>query len=173
MHLNPPARDLETAAAHLFLVSVLWPDNDMAHQTLGLAMAERGRYATAYSSLREAQRLNPANTDARWALQRLAELIGPQAGTLERPEISIRSYASGVPRQVYQHVRDTAGRPVADGIWTEWYEGGEPRRFVDFDGGLRHGVELTWTRDGHVVSKVRYERGQPVSSSSAREPGPR
>jgi tetratricopeptide (TPR) repeat protein len=164
MHLNEPARDLETAAAHLFLVSVLWPDNDMAHETLGLAMAEQGHYAVAYSSLREARRLNPANADTERALGRLAELIGPQAHAIGQPEISVRSYSSGTPREVYQYLNDAAGRPVVNGIWTEWYEGGEPRRFVEFEDGLRHGVEVTWGRDGQVISRIHYERGVPASN---------
>jgi len=170
MHLNEAARDLDMAAAHLFLVSVLWPDNDMAHETLGLAMAERGRYAAAYSSLLEARRLNSGNADTEWALERLAGLIGPQAREIGQPEISIRSYSSGTPREVYQHLSDAAGRPVANGIWTEWYEGGEPRRFVDFDSGLRHGAEVTWAMDGQVVSRVHYEHGEPIKATVGAPP---
>ncbi len=62
-YLNEPGRNLPLAAAHLFLTLALWPDNDMAHQTFGLAMAERGRYGLALASLREARRLNPDDPD--------------------------------------------------------------------------------------------------------------
>jgi antitoxin component YwqK of YwqJK toxin-antitoxin module len=54
---------------------------------------------------------------------------------------------------------DATGRYIPDGIYTEWYEGGELKRFVDYAGGVPHGIEMTWDPNGQVISRVFYQRG--------------
>jgi antitoxin component YwqK of YwqJK toxin-antitoxin module len=54
---------------------------------------------------------------------------------------------------------DATGRYIPDGIYTEWYEGGELKRFVDYVGGVVHGVEMTWDPNGQVISRAFYQRG--------------
>ena len=171
MFLNEPNRDLEVAAAHILLASVMWPENDMTHQTFGLAMAERGRLEVAFPSLRQAVRLNPRNTDAERALARMRELLGTRANDLVAPRISVTSYPSGAPHEIVQMRLNETGREIPDGIWTEWYEGGEPKRFVDYAGGVPHGVEITWNPDGKVVSRTEYRQGKPADASATAMPG--
>ncbi len=159
--LNARKRDLlSRAAAHILFASVFWPDNDMTHQTLGLAMAERGHYAAAYRSLAEARRLNLQNEEARSALARLRELVGPEARDPALPKVSLKEYPSGAVRSIAQVKPDPSGRDIPDGLLTEWYENGEPERLMDYADGVPHGVEVRWGRDGRVVSRAEYTHGK-------------
>ena len=159
---------LEAAAAHILLASVFMPENDMAHQVFGLVMAERQRYDVAYSSLLEALRLNPRNTEAESALARLRSLLGPEARG-DSPKVSLTKYASGAPRQIVQVRPDASGRHVSHGILTEWYESGELQRFLDTADGAAHGAELTWDPSGRVQSRAEYRRGNRTLPSGGSE----
>lgn len=162
MYLNKPLRNFEMASAHILLATVFWPENDMAWLTFGLASAERGRYALAYSSLMEAVRVNPQNGDARSALDRLREMLDPDAQNPVLPKVSLDKYPSGAPSKIVQVKSDTTGRYIPNGVWTEWYENGELKRFADYVKGVPHGIEITWNPDGEVTSRIRYRHGKRV-----------
>jgi tetratricopeptide (TPR) repeat protein len=151
----------EVAAAHIFFASVFWSGEhrDMLHQDLGRIMAERGRYKAAYSDLLEARRLNPQNKDTESLLARLRKRLGPKAQNIALPKVALKRYPSGALLRIAQMKPDATGRYIPDGIYTEWYEGGELKRFVDYVGGVVHGVEMTWDPNGQVISRVFYQRG--------------
>jgi tetratricopeptide (TPR) repeat protein len=159
-----PGWSLEAAAAHVLLASAFMPENDMTHQILGLIMAERQRFAVAYPSLLEALRLNPRNREAESALVRLREILGPEARDAT-PKVTLNRYPSGAPEQIVQVRSDAAGGFVPDGIATDWYEGGEPRRLLDYANGVPHGAEVTWDRSGRVLSRAEYRHGTRTSES--------
>jgi len=159
---KPPGWSLEAAAAHVLFASVFMPENDMTHQILGLVMAERHRYDVAYPSLLEALRLNPRNRQAESALARLREILGPEVRE-DPPKVTLKRYPSGTPEQIVQVRPDAARGFVPDGIATEWYEGGEPRRLIDYANGAPHGVEIVWDPSGQVVSRAEYRNGIRVS----------
>ncbi len=155
---SQPGWSLEAAAAHVLLASVFMPENDMTHQILGLIMAERGRFAVAYPSLMEALRLNPRNTEAESALVRLREILGPEVRDTP-PKVTLKRYASGAPEQIVQMRPNASGGFVPDGIATDWYEGGEPRRLLDYADGVPHGAEVSWDPSGHILSRAEYRNG--------------
>ncbi len=166
--LNEPLRNLEVATAHILLATVFLRESDLAYVKFGLAMAERQRYSLAYSSLMEAVRINPQNADAKSALDGLRELLEPDARNPALPKVSLEKYASGVPSKIVQVRPDATGRYLPDGIWTEWYESGELKRFVDYVNGVPHGVEITWSPDGEVVSRIEYRHGRRVEAAAVR-----
>ncbi len=153
--------ELEVAAAHIFFASVFWSreHRDKLHQNLGRIMAERHRYAAAYSDILEARRLNPQDKDTELLLARLRERLGPEARNIALPKVALERYPSGALLRIAQMKPDATGRYIPDGIYTEWYEGGELKRFVDYVGGVPHGVEMTWDPDGQVISRVFYKHG--------------
>jgi tetratricopeptide (TPR) repeat protein len=153
--------ELEIAAAHIFFASVFWSreHRDMLHQHLGRIMAQRGRYAAAYSDLLEARRLNPQDKDTEFLLARLRERLGSEVRNIQPPKIALKSYPSGALLRIVQMKPDSTGRYIPDGIWTDWHEGGELMRFVDYSRGVPHGVEITWDANGQVISRVSYQRG--------------
>jgi tetratricopeptide (TPR) repeat protein len=165
-----PGWSLEAAAAHILLASVFSPDNDMTHQVFGLVMAERGRYAVAYPSLLEALRLNPQNVEAERAIARLRGLLRPEARG-DSPKVTLKRYPSGAPRQIVQVRPDATGRYIPDGISTDWYEGGELERFIDYAGGVPHGAEVTWAPSGRVVSRAEYRHGARTPASGRERGG--
>jgi len=153
--------ELEVAAAHVFFASVFWTgeNRDMLHENLGRIMAERGRYKAAYSDLLEARRLNPGNKETEFLLSRLRERLGLEARNIAPSKIALKRYPSGALLRIVQVKPKAKGRYIPDGIWTEWYEGGELKRFIDYAGGVRHGVDMTLDPNGQVVSRVFYEHG--------------
>jgi tetratricopeptide (TPR) repeat protein len=159
LHRQSP--ELEVAAAHIFFASVFWAkDNrDILHQHLGRIMAQRQRYAAAFSDLLEARRLNPQNKDTESLLARLRERLGSKARNIALPKIALKRYPSGALLRIVQMKPDATGRYIPDGIWTEWYEGGELKQFVDYTSGVPHGVGMTWDPKGQVISRVFYQRG--------------
>jgi len=148
--------DLEIAAAHIFYASVFWAEShrDMLHQILGSVMAQRKRYAAAFSNLLEARRLNPHDTETESLLARIGNLLGPDAQNRTSPKVTLERYPSGAPRRIAQVQLDTTGRPLADGIWTEWYENGQLKRFADYVKGRRNGVEMTLDSNGQIISRT-------------------
>jgi tetratricopeptide (TPR) repeat protein len=153
--------ELEAAAAHIFFAAVFWSGQHryLIHQHLGQIMAERGRYAAAYSELREARRLNPQDKETEFLLSRLVERLGPEAQNIGQPKVALQRYPSGALFIIAQMKPNATGRHIPDGIYTEWYEGGELKRFVDYAGGVVHGVDMTWDPEGKVISRVFYEHG--------------
>jgi len=153
--------ELEVAAAHVFFASVFWSkeDRDMLHQNLGRIMAQRGRYKAAFSDLLEARRLKPQDKETEFLLTRLRELLGPEARNIALPKIALKRYPSGALLRIVQMKPDPTGRYIPDGIWTEWYESGELKRFADYASGVVHGVDMTWDPNGQVISRVFYQHG--------------
>jgi len=153
--------ELEVAAAHIFFAAVFWSGQHryLIHQHLGRIMAERGRYAAAFSELREARRLNPKDKENEFFLARLLERLGPEARNIGQPKVALERYPSGALFIIAQMKPDATGRYIPDGIYTEWYEGGELKRFVDYVGGVVHGVDMTWDPNGQVISRVLYQHG--------------
>lgn len=148
--------DLELAAAHIFYASVFWGEShrDMLHQILGRIMAQRKRYAAAFSNLLEAQRLNPDNTDTESLLARMRNILGPDAQNLTPPKVTLKRHPSGAPSRIAQVRLNTTGRYIAEGIWTEWYENGQLKRFADYVNGRLDGVEMTLDPNGQVLSRT-------------------
>ncbi len=75
-------------------------------------------------------------------------------------QVSIGRYPSGAPREVFQFVTGAEGRPVRDGIWTSWHEGGELERLVHYVRGVPSGIETTWDPDGRVSSRTEHRGAQ-------------
>jgi len=169
--LKSPEQNLERVAAHVLLATTFWPENDMAHQVLGLAMAERRRYAVAYSSISEALRLNPRNTEAESARARLHQLVEPGARSTDPPKVSLASYPSGAPQRIDQVSPNAAGRHVSNGISTEWFEDGRLKRLVDYVDGVQHGIELKWDPSGVLISRTEYRYGTRTMASGGNAAG--
>jgi tetratricopeptide (TPR) repeat protein len=165
MFMDTPLRDFEVAGAHILIASVLSPDIQMAHMNFGLVMAERRRYSLAYLSIKEALRMDPQDTGAEIALDRLSTLIGQDARNSAPSGFAIEEYDSGYPNKVVQVRQDSSGREVPDGIWTEWHENGMLKRFIDYEEGVKHGFEINWDPDGKTVSRVHYNRGVRIGPS--------
>jgi len=150
--------DLELAAAHILYASVFWAEShrDMLHQILGRVMAQRKRYAAAFSNLLEARRLNPHNAETESLLARLRDILGPDAQNLTPPKISLKQHPSGVPSRIAQVRLNPTGRYSADGIWTEWYQNGQLKRFADYANGRRFGVDITLDPDGQLIARTTH-----------------
>jgi len=156
LFMNKHTRNFEVAAAHILFASTFWPDQDMVNLTLGLSMAERKRYAPAYTSIREALRLNPRNMEAKSALSRLSKLVMPEAQNNAQPKVTLKEYPSGAVQTITQVKLNKSGRYIPDGILTDWYESGDLKHLVDYDNGVMRGIEVKWNPDGHVISQKEY-----------------
>ncbi len=152
-------RELEAAAAHYFLASLLWPDNPQTHQHLGFALAQRGRFSAALASLLQAQRLDPANPRIAARIAALRERLGPGAATPVPPRIGVTRHPSGRPRTVAQTRDVSGGAPIVDGIWTEWYESGELKRYAEYAGGVLQGTEVHWDEEGRRLPRQELRQG--------------
>jgi tetratricopeptide (TPR) repeat protein len=152
-------RELEAAAAHFFLASLLWRDNDVYHQQLGFMMAERGRPDIALTSLLEAHRINPANRRIEARITQVRSEIGEDGKRLTPPELDVTRYRSGYPRTLAQTQADDSGRRIPHGIWTEWFDGGGLKRFTDYAGGVPHGVSMSWDEGGKPLERLEYRHG--------------
>jgi tetratricopeptide (TPR) repeat protein len=159
--LDHPNRDPEMAAGHIFFATVFWSGarRDEIHQILGGLMAQRQQFSAAFSHLLEAERLNPDNTETQSLLERVGQRLGANVREITTPKISLEEYPSGTPRKIVQVKLDASGRAVPEGIWTEWYESGELKRFVDYADGVPHGVEVIWNPAGGVISLTQYQHG--------------
>ena len=140
--------DLEAAAAHLLLASVLWPEDPAAHEKLGLVMAERGRYGLALASLEEARRREPGRPEIARKVSRLRQVAGPALARVAPPEVVVERHSSGPPRTVTQTRRDPTGGRLRNGLHTEWWPAGTLRRVVGYVDGVPRGVEATWDESG-------------------------
>jgi tetratricopeptide (TPR) repeat protein len=150
--------DLEIATAHILYASVFWAEShrDMLHQILGRVMAQRKRYAAAFTNLLEARRLNPHNTETESLLTRIRNILGPDAQNLTPPKVTLKRHPSGAPRRIAQVRLNATGRYIADGIWTEWYENGQLKRFADYASGRLDGVEMTLDQNGQIISRTTH-----------------
>ena len=140
--------DLEAAAAHLLLASVLWPEDPAAHEKLGLVMAERGRYDLALASLEAARRRDPGRPEIGRMMARVRQVAGPVPAPVAPPEVVVERYPSGPPRTMTQMRRDAAGAPVRHGLHVEWWPSGTPRRVVGYVDGVPRGAAATWDEAG-------------------------
>ena len=145
-------RDREEAAANFLLVSHQMPYYDWAHALFGIDMAERGRPRIAYSSLMEALRLNPNNTDASRKLAQIQPLLAGQELNPKPPIIQLERYPSGAPRRLVQVRSNASGAFIPDGVEAEFHENGRLKRFVDLDLGQTIGREKTWDSNGKQLS---------------------
>jgi tetratricopeptide (TPR) repeat protein len=144
--------DLEAAAAHFFLATILWPEDSKAHEKLGLVMAERGRYGLAVASLNEARRRDPGRPAIDDMIEKVRRYAGPALGAVEAPEITLERYPSGVVSKAAQSRVDSAGRRIPDGISTEWAEDGSLLRFADWVEGETRGADVRWGPSGRIVA---------------------
>lgn len=146
---------METAAGHILFASVFWGGShrDMLHRLLGRIMAQRRRYKAAYKNVLEARRIDPQDAETKAMLGQLKKILGPRAENLKEPKIALARYPSGNLRRIVQVKPGPNGRFIPDGIWTEWYEGGELKRFVDYADGRPQGVDLTWEPSGRLISE--------------------
>ncbi|WP_026362204.1 tetratricopeptide repeat protein [Geopsychrobacter electrodiphilus] len=136
------------AAANLLLVIQQMPYYDWAQGLFGIVMFERGRPRIAYSSLKEALRLNPNNANAKLRLEKINDIPESRSYDPTPPQIKLNRYPSTAPQRVVQGRVDAQGNFVSDGIEAEFYENGRLKRFVDFDHGQPTGAELTWDDQG-------------------------
>lgn len=143
----------EEAAANFLLVNQQMPYYDWGQALFGIAMAERGRPRIAYPSLREALRINPNNSAAS---QKLAQIRASLGGRKLNPRpftIHLDRYPSTAPRRLVQGRLDPNGNFIPDGIEAEFYENGRLKRFIDIDHGQTKGLELTWNKNGKLLSR--------------------
>jgi tetratricopeptide (TPR) repeat protein len=139
--------DLEAAAAHFLLASVLWPEDPAPHEKLGLVMAERGRFGLALASLEEARRRDPGRTEIGRVIERVRQAAGPALAAAGPPEVIVERHPSGTARLVAQVRRDAAGRRTLDGLRTEWRPDGTLLRVVGFASGVPRAA-ATWDESG-------------------------
>jgi tetratricopeptide (TPR) repeat protein len=157
--LDRQSRNLEEAAANLLLVTRLMPYYDWGHALFGIDMAERGRPRIAYSSLMEALRLNPNNSEAAKRLAQVRPLLAGQEQNPQPPLLQLDVYPSGAPRTLTQGRQSVGGQFTPDGIEAVFHENGRLKRFTDYEQGLRHGVEMSWDENGSLSSRLMYRRG--------------
>ncbi len=151
--LSIETRQLEAAAAHFFLATVLWPDDAKAHEKLGLVMAERGRYDLAIASLKEAKRRDPGRRSIDGMIERVRSYAGADLEPLESPKAALERYASGVIRLAAQSRPNAAGGSTLHGIYTEWAKDGSLLRFADTIDGEFRGSDVRWTNASAAPSQ--------------------
>ena len=154
-------REFEIAASHILFASVFWSENhrDLPHQLLGRIMAQRNRFAAAYANLLESRRMNPQNAETEALLALVRKRLGQEATPIEPPKVSLKRHPSGFPSSIVQVRRNAAGKYIPEGIWTEWYESGELKRYVDYADGVPHGMALSWNREGQILSQSLFRNG--------------
>jgi tetratricopeptide (TPR) repeat protein len=145
--------ELEAAAAHFFLATVLWPEDAKAHERLGLVMAERGRYGLAVASLEEAKRRDPGRRSADEMIERVKRYAGAAFEAVEAPLVTLERHPSGVIGKAAQSRRDSAGRSLLHGIHTEWAEDGALLRFADTANGEFRGADVRWTHPERAAAQ--------------------
>lgn len=151
--LDRRSRNLEEAAANLLLVCQQMPYYDWGHGLFGIGMADRGRPRIAYSSLMEALRLNPNNTDVRRRLEMINPLLAGQKINPQPLSIQMTRYPSSAPHKLLQGRSDPNGNFLPDGIEVEFHENGRLKRFLDIDQGKAKGLEITWNTDSKQLSR--------------------
>lgn len=150
--------ELEAAAAHFSLATVLWPHDAKAHEKLGLVMAERGRHGLGVASLTEAKRRDPGRSAIDDMIARIQHHAGVAFRPVPAPRLEIERYSSGVVRSTTQSWPDPSGGSLRPGIHTEWDENGSLLRFADTVNGSFSGSDVTWNGAGGVVASSRRVR---------------
>jgi tetratricopeptide (TPR) repeat protein len=158
-------RELEEAAAHLLLASLLSENNAQNHRLFGYIMAGRGRPKAALPSLLEARRLNPGHPQIDASIAEARSRIGGSVSDIAQPRTYFTRYKSGYPRKIVQTRPDASGRHVPDGILTEWYDRGQIKLFVDYVGGVSHGISVNWDESGRPLARTVYRHGTPMSNT--------
>lgn len=147
----------EKAAANFLLVIQQMPYYDWGHALFGIAMAERGRLRIAYPSLMEALRLNPNNSAASQKLAQIRPSLGGQKLNSRPFTIQLDRYPSAAPRRLVQGRLDPNGNFIPDGIEAEFHENGRLKKFMDIDHGQAKGLELTWDKNGKLLSRKTHQ----------------
>ncbi len=145
--------DREEAAANFLLVSHQMPYYDWGHALFGIDMAERGRLKIAYSSLTEALRINPNNTEARKSLDQIRPALAGQELDTRPLTVQMSRYPSAAPHKLVQGRLDSRGQFLPDGIEVEFHENGRLKRFLDIEQGKPKGLEATWDAKGKQLSR--------------------
>jgi len=144
-------RNLEAAAANLLVVIQQKPYYDWARALFGIDMIERGRPRIAYSSLMEALRLNPNNSDARAKLVQIQQSLQGQQLNPQPLKVQLERYPSSAPRRLVQGRIDASGKFIPDGIEVEFYENGRLKRFLDIEYGRVIGQVMKWDENGNPL----------------------
>ncbi|MDX2480842.1 MAG: tetratricopeptide repeat protein [Desulfuromusa sp.] len=163
--MNAPFLEIDEAAAHLLLACQKQPNNDVAFQLYGQAMARRGRYDIAYFNLKNALHLNPGNQVAQQTLARITPQLKDQPQSSEPPRFRLESYPSGAPRKLVQQVQLADGRSAPGAISVEYHKNGRIKSRVDFDKGDQNGLDMTWDENGRLLSCVIFLKGVPASGN--------
>jgi len=114
-------------------------------------MIERGRPRIAYSSLMEALRLNPNNSDARAKLVQIQQSLQGQQLNPQPLKVQLERYPSSAPRRLVQGRIDASGKFIPDGIEVEFYENGRLKRFLDIEYGRVIGQVMKWDENGNPL----------------------
>jgi hypothetical protein len=129
-------------------------------------MAQRGRPDIAFGILMEALRINPDNPSARKLLAQISPLLGEGNPGPQFNKIQAEMYPSSAPRKLVQMGSDAKGRNIPDGIEVQFYENGRIQRLVDIKKGLSDGLEITWDKEGRILSCVVYLEGKPADNET-------
>ncbi|UCF69163.1 MAG: tetratricopeptide repeat protein [Acidobacteriota bacterium] len=152
--LRAQRQELEAAAAHFFLASLLWPEDADSHFQLGMVMARRGRFGIALESLQQTRRLNPRRASIEELIRQVRQQLEGSTGAPGPARLSLTKYPSGAVRTAAQTRRGPGGEYVTDGIWTEWYENGDLEGFADYERGDMVGDPVVWDADGNRLSQA-------------------
>jgi tetratricopeptide (TPR) repeat protein len=164
--MNPPFLQMDEAAANLLLTCQQSPDSDVAQQLFGQVMARRARLEIAFGSLMQALRLNPENMAAKQTLSQISPILKKAPLNPEPLQILLEVYPSRAPHKLVQLGHDASGRSIPHGIEVEFHENGRVKRLIDYDHGVRDGLDMTWDADGRLRSVVVYMKGLAVSDRS-------
>ena len=138
----------------------------MAQQLFGQVMVRRARLEIAFGSLMQALRLNPENMAAKQTLTQISPILKKAPQNPEPLRTLLEVYPSRAPRKLVQLRHDTSGRSIPHGIEVEFHENGRVKRLMDYDHGVRDGLDMTWDADGRLCSVVVYIQGLAVSNQS-------
>ena len=159
-------KQLEAAAAHVFMAAILEANNAQLFRYLGFIQSQRGRPAEALQSYRKARRLDPDHAGTQTTISGLEARVGLDAAASPPTQNGITSYPDGAWKSVSQ-VRPTGtGNYDIDGIRTEWYPDGRLARFSDYRDGVLDGVDVAWDRDGRLMEQGRYRDGVAIEVDS-------
>jgi len=89
-------------------------------------------------------------------------MLDPDARNPVPPKVTLDKYPSGAPSKIVQVRTDAAGGYIPNGIWTEWYVNGELKRFIDYAKGEPHGIEITCSPNGEILSRIEYRHGKRI-----------
>ncbi len=153
----------QKGAAHVLFSTAFW-NSDQTNSMLGLILFNNGRLDLAYPFLRKALQQKPGDRVTQLALAQLSQQLGKQAENLPQVKINILRYPSGYPKEIFLQDERVAGRPLPNGLYTEWYEDGTLKRYSDYTDGTRNGVEVQWDKNGAELSRLNYNMGSLVGS---------